>query len=333
MKLKLNRNLAFWLLFLVTVVDAQKAKICDLSCSDLLAVTEKSDRETFLEVARNCPPVVTDKITDHDYESMYGDLLIPYLRDSNLKKKGGVKFLEIGLGCDMVYGPGSSSSIWKQFLSCPGDELWMGEFNKTCVDDSRRKGQLDGIKTVVGDQGDPATLKQWLEVTGGIRSNFDIIIDDGGHQQHQIFESLLALWPALKPGGLYFIEDLQVSRWAFYNTRSAENYEPIIDHIKQWIENKLEGNPEYLQNWHSKTRQHHHSMPAAKSRKISRPILSSENMTSMLHRQSEYSMPTSVAHIDVYHESVVLRKCAIGEKGCDNPRLPQHPQMVMQPPH
>jgi hypothetical protein len=34
----------------------------------------------------------------------------------------------------------------------------------------------------------------------------------GGHKQDQIFNSFMALWPALKSGGLYFIEDLQPNR-------------------------------------------------------------------------------------------------------------------------
>lgn len=45
---------------------------------------------------------------------------------------------------------------------------------------------------------------------------FDVIIDDGGHTMNQQITSLEDLWKIVKPGGLYFIEDLQTSFWEQY---------------------------------------------------------------------------------------------------------------------
>ncbi len=46
-------------------------------------------------------------------------------------------------------------------------------------------------------------------------NRYDIIIDDGSHvPQHQII-SLACLLPALNPGGLYIIEDLETSYWCY----------------------------------------------------------------------------------------------------------------------
>ena len=45
---------------------------------------------------------------------------------------------------------------------------------------------------------------------------FDVIIDDGGHSMNQQITSLDYLWKIVKPGGLYFIEDLQTSFWEQY---------------------------------------------------------------------------------------------------------------------
>lgn len=51
-------------------------------------------------------------------------------------------------------------------------------------------------------------MNEVVQKSGG---KFDIIIDDGGHLYHQQKASFEVLWAELAPGGLYFIEDLQVS--------------------------------------------------------------------------------------------------------------------------
>merc|ERR1711865_1027912 len=81
------------------------------------------------------------------------------------------KFLEIGLGCDMGYGPGASVQVWKKLL--PHAELWEAEYEGECVKKAIEKNQLEGIHTLVGDQGDFNVLDSWIETSGG---NFDIII-------------------------------------------------------------------------------------------------------------------------------------------------------------
>jgi hypothetical protein len=67
--------------------------------------------------------------------------------------------------------------IWRQLL--PHAELWEAEYDAACVAKARAKGQLEGIKTVTGDQGDFAVLRRWAEEIGG---ELDVIIDDGGHR-------------------------------------------------------------------------------------------------------------------------------------------------------
>jgi len=127
-----------------------------------------------------------------------------------------MKMLEIGLGCDMGYGPGASVALHKGIF--PEAELWEAEFDAKCVN-KHRDGKLKGINVVTGDQMDDTVLDQWVEESGG---NFDVIIDDGGHQNCQIWHSFKKLWPALKSGGLYFIEDMQVGRWKKYRAKGTE---------------------------------------------------------------------------------------------------------------
>ena len=74
---------------------------------------------------------------------------------------------------------------------------------------------LTGDKFLIGDQGNQTTLKQWIDASHAESTKFDVIIDDGGHENAQIYESFNALFgPALVDGGLYFIEDMHVGRFA-----------------------------------------------------------------------------------------------------------------------
>lgn len=177
----------------------------------------------FYEIALSHKPV-TDKVTVHAYETMYGMFLVPlkYARHQP-------KLLEIGLGCNMEYGPGASVQIWKDLL--PGAEIWEAEYWEDCVESARTNGQLDGIQVVTGDQGDPAVLKKWKKKLGG---TFDVIIDDGGHKNTQIGRSFDALWPLVRFGGVYIIEDLQVSRNQEYEDTNGQAI--MADKIKAWIE-------------------------------------------------------------------------------------------------
>lgn len=118
--------------------------------------------------------------------------------------------LEIGLGCDMKYGPGASVKLWKQILKI-SDEIWEAEVDKDCAE--KFKKTLEDVKIVSGDQADEATLRRWVVETNANNEGFDVIIDDGGHENHQIYASFNVLFhEALAPGGLYFIEDLHVNR-------------------------------------------------------------------------------------------------------------------------
>jgi hypothetical protein len=59
-----------------------------------------------------------------------------------------------------------------------------------------------------GDQADAAFLQQVIAATP---TGFDIVIDDGGHRMGQQLTSLRVLWPHVRPGGLYVVEDVQTS--------------------------------------------------------------------------------------------------------------------------
>ena len=60
-----------------------------------------------------------------------------------------------------------------------------------------------------GDQGD----EQFLDSMARELGPFDIIIDDGSHMSHHVLASFNALFPHVRPGGIYVIEDLGTSYW------------------------------------------------------------------------------------------------------------------------
>jgi hypothetical protein len=64
---------------------------------------------------------------------------------------------------------------------------------------------LDRSIMFEGSQSNVDDLQRFLSEHG---SNFDMIIDDGGHTMKQMQISLNYLWNSVKSGGLYVIEDL-----------------------------------------------------------------------------------------------------------------------------
>ncbi len=158
-------------------------------------------KEIYYQTALATEPT-PDKVTRHSYQTMYGRFLLPYYYSNPT-----MKMLEIGLVCNMKYGPGASVKLYKTLF--PQAELWEAEYVERCVKQHAGSEMMKGINTLTGDQGDYATLDRWVAESGG---NFDVVIDDGGHQNCQIWNSFNKLWPTVKPGGLYFIEDMEVAR-------------------------------------------------------------------------------------------------------------------------
>jgi hypothetical protein len=74
-----------------------------------------------------------------------------------------------------------------------------------------------GAQAVVGDQQNETHLQRWVSEAraAGLADGWDVIVDDGGHTNGQIMTSMRVLWQrALRPCGLYVIEDMDVARSA-----------------------------------------------------------------------------------------------------------------------
>ena len=109
-----------------------------------------------------------------------------------------LQLLEIG-----VRG-GHSLRMWKEYF--PRAQIYGVDINPDC---QRHADERIGI--VVASQNDATPLESLAERTGG----FDVIVDDASHINHLTRASFEILFPRLKPGGFYIIEDLGMS-WVDY---------------------------------------------------------------------------------------------------------------------
>lgn len=63
------------------------------------------------------------------------------------------------------------------------------------------------ITVIVGDQSEPGFRSELAIRVAPV----DFVIDDGSHRFDDQRETLLALWPSLRPGGVYIVEDVHTS--------------------------------------------------------------------------------------------------------------------------
>lgn len=146
----------------------------------------------------------TDKGTvtgqGHGYSLVY-DLLFAGRRLEPLN------FCEIGL---CIGGPEvTSGSIDRTVNDLPSIKMWREYFPNAKlygVDISDFSAfENDGFKFVRADAGDEKQLQKVADL--GVP--FDVIIDDGSHAPFHQQRAFLSLFPTLRPGGLFIIEDIQ----------------------------------------------------------------------------------------------------------------------------
>ena len=117
---------------------------------------------------------------------------------------GAERMLEIGVD------RGGSLKMWREFL--PDTTIVGLDFNPKCVqfDDPAQR-----IHVRIGDQTDTSFLSSVVDELGP----FDAILDDGGHTSNQMISSFKFLFPRLKPGGVYLVEDVMANYWMGYRDR------------------------------------------------------------------------------------------------------------------
>lgn len=113
-----------------------------------------------------------------------------------------INLLEIGVGGHQDPSKGGNSlRMWKYYFPF-GRIFGIDIFDKSALEEWR-------IKTFKGSQSDADFLRKTVNIKGGV----DIIIDDGSHINEHVITSFKTLFPLLKDGGIYVVEDLQTAYW------------------------------------------------------------------------------------------------------------------------
>lgn len=141
------------------------------------------------ELTRLADTLGSDKGTRkaaHHYTRIYEPLFAPM-------RQGRLTLLEIGVGADNA----ASLRMWRRYF--PNARLFgfdIEDFTGLTI---------EGCEIVRGDMASASDLARLAEAIGG---PIDIVIDDGSHVSHHQQIALGALFPRVRPQGLYIIEDL-----------------------------------------------------------------------------------------------------------------------------
>lgn len=142
----------------------------------------------------------TDKgMSLHGYSEVYEYFLYPL-------KNSASRIFEIGVL------EGASLRMWRDYFpkaSIHGIDI---------ADTSRYDGER--LKTYIADQGNRQQLQTVMDASGG---DFDVIVDDGGHSMDLQQVSLGFLFPYVKSGGYYILEDVHTSIYARYKDSYGAN--------------------------------------------------------------------------------------------------------------
>ena len=162
-----------------------------------------------------------------------------------------VKFLEIGVfhGC--------SARLFREYLGSEACIVGL-DVNSEC------KAYADGesLQIEIGDQTDI----KFLDFVSQKHGPFDTVLDDGGHKTSQILTSFEALFPSVKEGGVYLIEDTCCQYWrgSEYVDRGENEWDEFIINLNRTL-NKDMAKRHLFDYWHippeKRSEQHHTQGP------------------------------------------------------------------------
>jgi hypothetical protein len=137
----------------------------------------------------------TDKWGRHWYARDYQHHFAPL-------RKRPLTLLEIGVGGYHELDKGGASlRMWKAYF--PKARIFgLDLFDKRGLEEER-------IRIFQGSQDDARVIEGIVAETGPL----DIVIDDGSHHNTHVRATFELLFPHVREGGIYVVEDLQTSYW------------------------------------------------------------------------------------------------------------------------
>lgn len=204
--------------------DLKKSPLWDFGVRGHLKLMEKHE-EIFPPVKENVPVVIPTSVLDimaikhksdkssrfHNYTVKYDKILAPF-RESYLS------ILEIGVA------QGQSIKMWTDYF--PNAIIHGADISKAseiCESYSNR------IKFHLVDQRNAAQLKNLEQF-----SPFDLIIDDGNHLWMEQILTFNTLFPYVRSGGIYIVEDTTTSYWKEYKNHPispVEYFKKLVDDV------------------------------------------------------------------------------------------------------
>lgn len=212
--------------------DSQFRQLRNLSIA-LRSVGHRSDLTRLAQICN------ADKWGTHFYTPHY-------MRHLKAFRRKRIRLLEIGVGGhDDPKRGGASLRMWKQYF--PFATIFsIDVYDKSLQEESR-------IKIFTGSQADPEFLQDVVAQTGPL----DVIIDDGSHVNSHVIGAFEALFPALRDGGIYVVEDTQTSYWPDFGGDSDDltRADTLMNFFKGLVDglNHVEFmRPDYRANYYDK---------------------------------------------------------------------------------
>lgn len=143
--------------------------------------------------------------------------------DNHLRKykESGERIILLEIGVFQ----GGSINLWRDYFD-NNVEIYAIDINPLC-----KSFEQEGVNIFIGSQED----KQFLEEVIKKIPSPHIIIDDGGHSMKQLITSFEVLYPYLKNGGIYLLEDLHCCYWYNYGG-GFQKKDTLIEYSKHFID-------------------------------------------------------------------------------------------------
>ena len=202
--------------------DVRSAPLWDSGAREHFKLMDKH-REVFPPVKAEAPVIILNSVLDlmaikhysdkssrfHNYAVKYDKILAPF-------RNTFTSILEIGVA------QGQSIKMWTDYF--PKATIHGADIDKTSV---ICESYSSRVKFHIVDQRSEAQLKNLEQF-----SPFDMIIDDGNHFWMEQILTFKTLFPYVRSGGIYIVEDTTTSYWGEYKNHPMSP----IDYFKTLVD-------------------------------------------------------------------------------------------------